>query len=77
MKDLRNLVGKVIAEKVNESAELQLLLYKLHSSIEALTSDESTINYLDELFEAILIQAQIDSKFDGFLSGIDFPFNET
>ncbi len=72
MAEWHNLIGKVIAEKVSESAELQLLHHKLRSHIELLTNDERTINYIEELLQAILVQAQTDSKFDGFLAGLDF-----
>ncbi len=72
MADLQNFIGKVIAEKVSESVELQLLHHKLRSHIETLTSDERTLNYIEELVQAILVQAQTDSKFDGFLAGLDF-----
>ncbi len=72
MAELQNLIGTVIAEKVSESAELQLLYHKLRSHIELLTNDERTLNHIEELFHAILVQAQTDSKFDGFLAGLDF-----
>ncbi|HMM19908.1 MAG TPA: hypothetical protein PKA10_04140 [Selenomonadales bacterium] len=69
---LPNLVGKVIAERVNESWELQLLKHKLRSHIELLTTDENAISRIEELLQAILIQAQTESKFDGFLAGLEF-----
>lgn len=72
----RNLLGKIIAENVTESAELVLLKEKLYNLVENFTQDENIIDRFDELFSSILKIAQIDSKYDGFIAGAEFAKNE-
>ena len=71
MKPLQNLMGKVIAENIIESAELTLLKQKLFTYIEQITQDENTITNINTLFDVILNIAQTESKFDGFIAGLE------
>jgi hypothetical protein len=69
-------MGKTIAENISESAELTLLKQKLSMYLERLSQDRDSVAEISKLFDTILILAQTESKFDGFIAGLEVAKND-
>lgn len=76
MKPLESLMGNFIAENISESVELNLLKQRLSMYLEKLTQDEETITKINRLFDTMLNLAQTESKFDGFIAGLEVAKND-
>ena len=69
---ISSMVGKIIASNTTESVELRILKQNIIALIDNLTQDENIIINFDELLSIAFVQAQTDSKFDGFIAGIEW-----
>jgi hypothetical protein len=64
-------MGKIVAENISESAEVTFLKHKLSMYIEKLSEDKDIVAEVNKLLAAILVMAQTDAKFDGFVAGLE------
>lgn len=76
MDHLQSMMGKIIAENIAESAELTLLKHKLSLYIERLSEDKDIVAEINRLLAAMLVLAQTEAKFDGFVAGLEVAKND-
>lgn len=76
MDNLHSLLGKSIAENISESAEITFLKHKLFLHIERLSEDKDIVAEINRLLAAILVLAQTEAKFDGFIAGLEVAKND-
>jgi hypothetical protein len=69
---VQTLIGKMIASNITESVELRILQQRLIALLENFTQDDICIMKFNEILNIILVQAQTDSKFEGFVAGVEW-----